>query len=194
MVIFENVIAGITSLMRWTIPDVPQQLRQQIRQHTYLTNELILQQEFNRAKELSNKFDLQQSQLSKLSNMDAVTLIANEDRVDSADNQQSTSINIVEPIGSDSRPKSTDTLLNDQLRLNKENEIKTNNLNLNNQSFGKVTTDNLNDSINYLLRLNSTNSTSRERLINKDDDEDDEDEDEDEDDEDEDDEDNDNDK
>ena len=52
VVIFENVIASLTSLMRWLIPDVPQQLRQQIRQHSYLTNELIMQQEFKRAKEL----------------------------------------------------------------------------------------------------------------------------------------------
>jgi len=54
VVIFENVIASITSLMRWIIPDVPQQLRQQMRQHAYLTNELIMQQEFKRAKELGS--------------------------------------------------------------------------------------------------------------------------------------------
>ena len=58
VVIFENVIATITSLMRWIIPDVPQQLRQQMRQHAYLTNELILQQEYNRAKEMSNETNL----------------------------------------------------------------------------------------------------------------------------------------
>ncbi|KAJ6217834.1 hypothetical protein RDWZM_008991 [Blomia tropicalis] len=55
VVVFENVIATITSLMRWIIPDVPQQLRQQMRQHAYLTNELILQQEFQRAKEISEE-------------------------------------------------------------------------------------------------------------------------------------------
>lgn len=54
VVIFENVIASLTSLMRWIIPDVPQQLRQQMRQHNYLTNELIMQQEFKRTKELGN--------------------------------------------------------------------------------------------------------------------------------------------
>lgn len=40
--------------MRWIIPDVPQQLRQQMRQHAYLTNELIMQQEFKRAKEMGS--------------------------------------------------------------------------------------------------------------------------------------------
>lgn len=55
VVIFENVIVSVTSLMRWIIPDIPQQLRQQMRQHAYLTNELILQQEYNRAKEMSNE-------------------------------------------------------------------------------------------------------------------------------------------
>ena len=54
VVIFENIIASLTSLMRWIIPDVPQQLRQQMRQHAYLTNELIMQQEYKRAKELSS--------------------------------------------------------------------------------------------------------------------------------------------
>lgn len=47
--------------MRWIIPDVPQQLRQQIRQHAYLTNELILQQEYNRVKEMSNEGNRKQS-------------------------------------------------------------------------------------------------------------------------------------
>lgn len=55
VVVFENVIVSVTSLMRWVIPDIPQQLRQQMRQHAYLTNELILQQEYNRAKEISNE-------------------------------------------------------------------------------------------------------------------------------------------
>ena len=62
VVVFENVIATITSLMRWIIPDVPQQLHQQMRQHAYLTNELILQQEFQRAKEISDELKVQQYQ------------------------------------------------------------------------------------------------------------------------------------
>lgn len=65
VVIFENVIATITSLMRWIIPDVPQKLRQQMRQHNYLTNELILQQEFQRAKEISNEVQLQKKKFGK---------------------------------------------------------------------------------------------------------------------------------
>lgn len=51
VVLFENVIATISMLIRWLIPDVPRSLRQQIRQHAYLTNELIMQQELKRAKE-----------------------------------------------------------------------------------------------------------------------------------------------
>ncbi|XP_046917089.2 LOW QUALITY PROTEIN: anoctamin-4-like [Dermatophagoides farinae] len=57
VVIFENIIAAVTSMMRWLIPDIPQQLRQQMRQHAYLTNELILQQEYQRVKEISNGLD-----------------------------------------------------------------------------------------------------------------------------------------
>lgn len=50
VVIFENVIATTTMLIRYLIPDVPRSLRQKMRQSSYLTNELIMQQEINRAK------------------------------------------------------------------------------------------------------------------------------------------------
>ena len=52
---FENIIAITTMLLRWLIPDVPATLRQNIRQHQYLTNELIMQQELKRAKEVNPK-------------------------------------------------------------------------------------------------------------------------------------------
>lgn len=67
VVLFENVIATVTSLMRWIIPDVPQQLRQQMRQHAYLTNELILQQEFARAKEISDAEKMQAAKRKRMS-------------------------------------------------------------------------------------------------------------------------------
>lgn len=51
VIIFQNVIASMVIVIRWIIPDVPRALRQQIRQHEYLTNELIIQQELKRAKE-----------------------------------------------------------------------------------------------------------------------------------------------
>ena len=50
---FENIIAITTMLLRWIIPDVPATLRQNIRQHEYLTSELIMQQELKRAKEIN---------------------------------------------------------------------------------------------------------------------------------------------
>ena len=53
--LFENVIAITTMCLRWLIPDVPRTLRQNIRQHAYLTNELILQQELKKAKDGDNK-------------------------------------------------------------------------------------------------------------------------------------------
>jgi hypothetical protein len=51
VVAFENLIAVLNLLLKWIIPDVPQSLRQQIRQQQYLTNELIMHQELKRAKE-----------------------------------------------------------------------------------------------------------------------------------------------
>ncbi len=53
VVIFENVIVVLTSSMRLLIPDVPKKLRQQMRQHSYLTNELIMRHEFRDSKGLS---------------------------------------------------------------------------------------------------------------------------------------------
>ena len=69
VVVFENIIAAVTSMMRWLIPDVPQQLRQQMRQHTYLTNELILQQEYQRAKEMSDGLDRARTALTRTGRM-----------------------------------------------------------------------------------------------------------------------------
>lgn len=51
--LFENVITITTMLLRWVIPDVPATLKQNIRQHQYLTSELIMQQELKRAKDLN---------------------------------------------------------------------------------------------------------------------------------------------
>ena len=65
VVIFENVVAALTSFMRWMIPDIPTQLRQQMKQHAYLTNQLIMQQEFKRAKELGNLALITQRRESK---------------------------------------------------------------------------------------------------------------------------------
>ncbi|RWS26122.1 anoctamin-1-like protein, partial [Leptotrombidium deliense] len=53
IVVFENVIATTTMILRWAIPDVPRALRQQMRQHAYLTNELIMQHEVTRANDHS---------------------------------------------------------------------------------------------------------------------------------------------
>jgi anoctamin-1 len=55
VVVFENVIVMLTSLMRVLIPDVPKKLRQQKRQHSYLTNELIMRHEFRDIKRLSSR-------------------------------------------------------------------------------------------------------------------------------------------
>lgn len=58
--IFENVVATVTMCLRWLIPDVPTSLRQLMRQHAYLTNDLILQQETKRAKEMREGQETQQ--------------------------------------------------------------------------------------------------------------------------------------
>lgn len=55
VVVFENVIVLMTSMMRLLIPDVPKKLRLQKKQHSYLTNELIMRQEFRISKSLNSR-------------------------------------------------------------------------------------------------------------------------------------------
>ncbi|XP_013794469.1 anoctamin-1-like [Limulus polyphemus] len=52
VVVFETTIVIITTLIRWLIPDVPMSLKLQIRHENYITNEMIIEQELRRAKEL----------------------------------------------------------------------------------------------------------------------------------------------
>lgn len=49
VVLFENTVAVVMILVRWLIPDVSGELRDQIRREAYITNEIIIKQEALRA-------------------------------------------------------------------------------------------------------------------------------------------------
>ncbi|XP_065163177.1 anoctamin-5 isoform X2 [Atheta coriaria] len=49
VVVFENVVAIVMIMVRWCIPDVPKDLRAQIRREVFITNEIIIKQETLRA-------------------------------------------------------------------------------------------------------------------------------------------------
>ncbi|XP_046373983.1 anoctamin-1-like isoform X3 [Haliotis rufescens] len=49
VVVFENVVVVVTSLVAWMIPDVPSELKEQIRREAYVTNEIVLKTELMRA-------------------------------------------------------------------------------------------------------------------------------------------------
>jgi anoctamin-1 len=49
VVLFENAVAIVMILVRWMIPDVSGELRDQIRREAYITNEIIIRQEAQRA-------------------------------------------------------------------------------------------------------------------------------------------------
>jgi anoctamin-1 len=51
VVLFENIVAIVMLLVRWLIPDVSADLRDQIRREAYITNEIIIKQEALRASE-----------------------------------------------------------------------------------------------------------------------------------------------
>lgn len=49
VVVFENFVALVMIIVRWCIPDIPVDLRDQIRREAYITNEIIIKQETLRA-------------------------------------------------------------------------------------------------------------------------------------------------
>lgn len=56
VLLFENTVAIVMLLVRWLIPDVSGELRDQIRREAYITNEIIIRQETKRAaNESSNR-------------------------------------------------------------------------------------------------------------------------------------------
>lgn len=52
VLLFENTVAIVMLLVRWLIPDVSGDLRDQIRREAYITNEIIIKQEALRASEV----------------------------------------------------------------------------------------------------------------------------------------------
>lgn len=50
VVVFENFVALVMILVRWCIPDMSVELRDQIRREVYITNEIIIDQEAQRAR------------------------------------------------------------------------------------------------------------------------------------------------
>ncbi|XP_064489582.1 anoctamin-2-like isoform X2 [Ornithodoros turicata] len=48
VVIFENFIASLMTVIRWIIPDVPRSIREKVREDNRLTNEIIILQELRR--------------------------------------------------------------------------------------------------------------------------------------------------
>ncbi|XP_046382503.1 anoctamin-1-like isoform X1 [Ischnura elegans] len=50
VVVFQNVVSLVTMAVQWIIPDMPRKLRDEIQREAYLTNEIIIQEERNRAK------------------------------------------------------------------------------------------------------------------------------------------------
>ncbi|KAH8406732.1 hypothetical protein KR222_008167 [Zaprionus bogoriensis] len=55
VVVFENFVALVMILVRWCIPDMSVELRDQIRREVYITNEIIIDQEAQRARFERNK-------------------------------------------------------------------------------------------------------------------------------------------
>lgn len=55
VVVFENLVAVVMIFVRWCIPDMAHELRDQIRREAYITNEIIIKQETVRARNEANR-------------------------------------------------------------------------------------------------------------------------------------------
>lgn len=53
VVVFENVVVVVTSLIAWMIPDIPTLLKEQIRREAYISSEIVLRTELQRAQGIS---------------------------------------------------------------------------------------------------------------------------------------------
>ena len=47
---FQNLIVVATSLIAWLIPDVPAEIKKQIRREAYISNEIVIKTEFVKAR------------------------------------------------------------------------------------------------------------------------------------------------
>ncbi|KAL4233719.1 Anoctamin-1 [Mactra antiquata] len=50
VVVFENFVVVITSLIAWLIPDVPAKVKKQIRREAYIANEIVIKTEYEKAR------------------------------------------------------------------------------------------------------------------------------------------------
>ncbi|KAK3592615.1 hypothetical protein CHS0354_008152 [Potamilus streckersoni] len=67
VVVFENVVIVITSLIAWLIPDVPSKLRKKIRREAYIASEIVIRTELMKARGQSPAGSLLDSIISKMS-------------------------------------------------------------------------------------------------------------------------------
>ncbi|XP_014210857.1 anoctamin-5 [Copidosoma floridanum] len=58
VVIFENVVAFVMIMVKWCIPDMSSNLRDKIRREAYITNEIIIQHEADRARKQTNSNEI----------------------------------------------------------------------------------------------------------------------------------------
>ncbi|XP_014664838.1 PREDICTED: anoctamin-1-like isoform X2 [Priapulus caudatus] len=51
VVVFENVVVAVTILIRWLIPDIPQDVLEKMRREKYIRNHVVMEKELQRAKD-----------------------------------------------------------------------------------------------------------------------------------------------
>ncbi|XP_017969039.1 anoctamin-1 isoform X3 [Drosophila navojoa] len=74
VVVFENFVALVMILVRWCIPDMSVELRDQIRREVYITNEIIIDQEAQRARFERAKRNYSLARAASVQDMDAASV------------------------------------------------------------------------------------------------------------------------
>ncbi|XP_023177953.2 anoctamin-1 isoform X2 [Drosophila hydei] len=74
VVLFENFVALVMILVRWCIPDMSVELRDQIRREVYITNEIIIDQEAQRARFERAKRNYSLARTTSVQDVDAASV------------------------------------------------------------------------------------------------------------------------
>ncbi|KRG01351.1 anoctamin-1 isoform X2 [Drosophila mojavensis] len=74
VVVFENFVALVMILVRWCIPDMSVELRDQIRREVYITNEIIIDQEAQRARFERAKRNYSLARAASVQEVDAASI------------------------------------------------------------------------------------------------------------------------
>lgn len=77
IVVYQNLVGFVMTLVEWTIPDVPRKLNDKIKREAYRVNEAVIKYEAERAKERKSKRESRRSNRESVMSSDTIYVDAN---------------------------------------------------------------------------------------------------------------------